>query len=209
LAENNGMIKYVKFLRGTPKAFDKVPVKDLDTLYFISEKDATTGKLYLGEKLISGGQVGTLDELLKNSFEGTIVNGSTIVYNADADKWELKVTSESVSVMTGATEEKDGVSGLVPVPTAGENKLFLQGDGTWANPIKVYETDIKTLIDDSLSTNPETSSFVLKEVYTAEVGSLDDLISRTKEDSTIVDEINNIYERLTWGEIEEPSDDEE
>lgn len=203
------MIKYVKFLRGTPKAFDKVPVKDLDTLYFISEKDATTGKLYLGEKLISGGQVGTLDELLKNSFEGTIVNGSTIVYNADADKWELKVTSESVSVMTGATEEKDGVSGLVPVPTAGENKLFLQGDGTWANPIKVYETDIKTLIDDSLSTNPETSSFVLKEVYTAEVGSLDDLISRTKEDSTIVDEINNIYERLTWGEIEEPSDDEE
>lgn len=203
MVENVG-IKYVKFLRGTPKAFDKVETKDVDTLYFISEKDATTGKLYLGSKLISGGEVGTLDDLMANTFQGSIENGSTIIYNSEKGAWELTtVTGSTISTMTGATETEDGKSGLVPVPTAGSNKLFLQGNGEWANPIQLYKEDIQTLIDDSLSTNPETSSFVLR----AEVGSLDELTSRVSEDSTLVDEINNIYERLTWGEI--PDSDEE
>ena len=34
--------------------------------------------------------------------------------------------------MTGATAETDGVSGLVPVPAAGDQDKFLRGDGTWA-----------------------------------------------------------------------------
>ena len=34
--------------------------------------------------------------------------------------------------MTGATESTDGISGLVPVPSAGEQNKFLRGDGTWA-----------------------------------------------------------------------------
>ena len=34
--------------------------------------------------------------------------------------------------MTGATADKDGTSGTVPAPLAGQEKLFLRGDGTWA-----------------------------------------------------------------------------
>lgn len=33
---------------------------------------------------------------------------------------------------TGATSTTDGVQGLVPAPEAGEQGLFLRGDGTWA-----------------------------------------------------------------------------
>lgn len=44
---------YVKFLRGTPKAFQNLTTKDKDTLYFISETDSPTGVLYLGDKKIT------------------------------------------------------------------------------------------------------------------------------------------------------------
>lgn len=36
--------------------------------------------------------------------------------------------------MTGATETKNGISGFVPGPTAGNQDKFLRGDGTWATP---------------------------------------------------------------------------
>ena len=46
------MNNYVKFMRGTPEAYVSLKVKDNNTLYFISETDALTGKLYLGAKEI-------------------------------------------------------------------------------------------------------------------------------------------------------------
>lgn len=49
------MAKYVKFLRGTPEAYARLPHKDSDTLYFIYEEDESTGILYLGSKVIAGG----------------------------------------------------------------------------------------------------------------------------------------------------------
>jgi hypothetical protein len=48
------MARYVKFMRGTPKAFATLSKKDEDTLYFIHEHDAPDGALYLGSKLIVG-----------------------------------------------------------------------------------------------------------------------------------------------------------
>lgn len=36
--------------------------------------------------------------------------------------------------MIGAQSQSDGIAGLVPGPSAGENTLFLRGDGTWAAP---------------------------------------------------------------------------
>ena len=37
-----------------------------------------------------------------------------------------------VDAMTGATADSDGTSGTVPAPKAGQENLFLRGDGTWA-----------------------------------------------------------------------------
>ena len=50
----NTLGNYVKFLRGTPVAFNNLTKKDIDTLYFIAEKDSSVGKLYLGNICISG-----------------------------------------------------------------------------------------------------------------------------------------------------------
>lgn len=50
----------------------------------------------------------------------------TLLYFLRADgSWAL------LQVMEGATEEEDGATGFVPVPLAGEQKLVLNGDGTW------------------------------------------------------------------------------
>jgi hypothetical protein len=40
----------------------------------------------------------------------------------------------SIPVFTGATESTNGTSGLVPAPLAGQQGLFLEGNGTWATP---------------------------------------------------------------------------
>lgn len=48
-------VSYVKFMRGTQALYNSLPTKDSDTLYFIYEAASSeTGKLYLGNKLISG-----------------------------------------------------------------------------------------------------------------------------------------------------------
>lgn len=41
----------------------------------------------------------------------------------------------------GATDKKDGEHGLVPMPTTGQENMFLKGDGTWsADPVTVRDT---------------------------------------------------------------------
>lgn len=67
-----------------------------------------------------------------------------LVYNSTTQKWEPKppeyVLSLVVSVMNGASETDDGSAGLVPTPMAGQQNLYLQGNGTWSDPT----TDIKS-----------------------------------------------------------------
>ena len=50
---------YVKFIRGTTTAWAALSneEKSSDTLYFISDAESTSGKLYLGPKLISKGEL--------------------------------------------------------------------------------------------------------------------------------------------------------
>lgn len=48
--------------------------------------------------------------------------------------------------MTGATDSTDGISGLVPAPVAGQQNLFLKGDGTWGDPTLNLTSVISTLV---------------------------------------------------------------
>ena len=43
-------------------------------------------------------------------------------------------TNDAITVdeMTGATDQTDGASGMVPAPLAGDENKFLRGDGTWS-----------------------------------------------------------------------------
>lgn len=131
---------YVKFLRGTPAAWESIETKDADTLYFIAEENATRGTLYLGNKLISSGIANTysLSDLEDVLIGANVPSDAVLVYNDTDDIWE-PVSLETaiatvIGVMTGATAQDDGLSGLVPQPVAGQQGLFLRGDGTWANP---------------------------------------------------------------------------
>lgn len=144
---------YVRFLRGTPAAFNKVVNKDPDTLYFISEVDANSGDLYLGHKLIAGKSSltsMTLGDLTNVIIDSVVDNGSLLVYDEDQGKWVNKTPDEIARLiyyqMQGATQDTDGRSGFVPVPRAGQQNLFLRGDGKWADPTADLNATVKTLI---------------------------------------------------------------
>lgn len=85
---------YVKFIRGTTAAYNKLESKDKDTLYFISDNN-TSGQLYLGSKLISGGSGGgvseelkiTLSELQDILFGDNLDTNHVLMYDAELGKW--------------------------------------------------------------------------------------------------------------------------
>ena len=149
---------YVKFLRGTPSNWAALSnaEKDSDTLYFISEPDGKEGKLYLGPKLIAGGGSGSSASSLKD-LEDILISenvdaGSFLVYDKEKEKWVNKAASQVlasvIAVMKGATADKDGEAGLVPVPTQGQQNLFLRGDATWADPTVELKATVAALIAD-------------------------------------------------------------
>ena len=55
--------KYVKFLRGTPDQFKNLVNKNDDTLYFISRPGDSNALLYLGNKLVAGGESGNISAI--------------------------------------------------------------------------------------------------------------------------------------------------
>ena len=150
------LANYVKFLRGTPTAYNNLAIKDTDTLYFVAEKGATTGKLYLGSVCISGslneeGLVDYLSELQDVDTAGAVQN-SLLGFNGT--KWvPMDInTLVSISNMVGASAETAGAAGLVPAPAAGDNNKFLRGDGTWAqieipevHETQVFETELQVI----------------------------------------------------------------
>ena len=58
-------------------------------------------------------------------------DGTTITVDEDGTLHGQSKVDE----MTGATAEKDGTSGTVPAPTAGQEAHILNGDGTWTSPL--------------------------------------------------------------------------
>ena len=159
-------VNYVKFMRGTQALYDSLAIKDQDTLYFVYQNaSAETGKLYLGNKLISGSSFNPSGDISLNDVADILINdetladGDLLVYDANEDKWVNASVAEAlqVPIMIGATASSDGVAGLVPVPTAGDQLKFLRGDGTWATvtaelsaedraDIALLQTQVATLI---------------------------------------------------------------
>lgn len=137
----NALPGYVRFLRGTKAAFDKIEIKDIDTLYFIYDsEDQTKGSLYLGNKLIGGGNGSTATVTDINDLASVLISNvqdkQILTYDASTKKWVNKTPEEiQIEVMTGATADTVGTSGLVPAPAAGEQDKYLRGDGMWAAPL--------------------------------------------------------------------------
>ncbi len=140
MANNHNYANYVRFLRGTPTAYANLQNKDSDTLYFISEKNADHGVLYLGTKLISGDvSINMSIDTLKDILLTNLQHGDILIYNENQQKWVNSSIPELATMVVrelqGATATTDGQSGLVPAPAAGDQEKFLRGDGSWAKVV--------------------------------------------------------------------------
>lgn len=103
------MAKYVKFMRGTPTAYNNLRTKEADTLYFISETDAVTGKLYIGDKLVNSNL--TMQDLqfylskLEDVDVSNVEHGDLLGYNAMDQKW-IPVSVKNTILAQCATKEE-------------------------------------------------------------------------------------------------------
>ena len=77
----------------------------------------------------------------------------------------------NVPVMRGATAETAGVSGLVPVPNAGDQLKFLRGDGTWTEVIGSLSPedlqaiqDLQDRVDTLVGENPDDEGKSVREI---------------------------------------------
>ena len=100
---------YVKFQRGTLTAYNNLRVKDPDTLYFIyADANNQYGSLYLGDKLISGGEVSVVSSSLADLSDVNLTNaadGQILSYDATSGKWKnlnLAQAIEDAGIETGA-----------------------------------------------------------------------------------------------------------
>ena len=103
-------ISYVKFQRGTLKAYETLKASgrlDENTLYFIRTEDgAGVGRLYMGENLISGGDI-VLQSAKLDDLEDVIASGakadSFLVFNGE--KWVAKTLAEVAELIVGNVEQ--------------------------------------------------------------------------------------------------------
>ena len=93
-------INYVRFQRGTLAAYQALLEKgsiDENTLYFIYGENDSTGSLYMGEKIISGGDTNyifsTLDELSDVNVANAESNSFLVKDNA-TDNWVAKTPAQ-------------------------------------------------------------------------------------------------------------------
>lgn len=159
MASINPNAHYVKFYRGSIVAWERLLLTpnriDDDTLYFVyeSEEHSDEGKLYLGQKLISGtetNQSGTIniDDIGDIYIDDVLLSDKQIlVYNDTSQRWEntnlSTIISTAVGVMQGATDAAAGAAGLVPTPQRGDQNKFLRGDGAWATiNLPVFDSDV-------------------------------------------------------------------
>lgn len=148
-------VHYVKFMRGTQTMYNELVTKDSDTLYFVyTNAQDDKGKLYLGNKLISGsssidGNISLADLADVAAAAGVATDGEILVYNSTSGQWEPMPLTVAVGmdVMEGATESRAGTAGLVPVPPMGAQNKFLRGDGTWVEVTGTLDPDDLAAID--------------------------------------------------------------
>lgn len=140
---------YVKFIRGTPSAYEALRIKDPNTLYYIFERESDTGVLYLGERIISQGGASSLRQLSDVLLTQNINPNSLLVY--ENDKWVNKTANEVISLIIspfiGATDLNPGAAGLVPQPFAGDNYKFLKGNGNWETIDTISNAEIQRILD--------------------------------------------------------------
>ena len=194
------MVSYVKFMRCTQAYFNNLTKKDVDTLYFVaSPTSADNGFLYLGTRLISGtsekessttnGYI-SINEVKDILIKENLADNDILLYNEGTKKWENHALQDLLvySAMVGATETKDGIAGLVPVPIAGDQLKFLSGDGTWKE-INTYDAELHAVVKTLVAYDPDMSVREIADEVVMDVrsrvGSLEKIIKGSGSDTDL------------------------
>lgn len=93
----------------------------------------------------SSSQSGTMDLGASNAYWRNLYLNGDIIKNDNkltlpSKEGTVAITSDIPTAMVGATDSSDGSSGIVPVPSAGDNIKYLSGDGTWSIPSSTYSS---------------------------------------------------------------------
>lgn len=182
------MANYVKFRKGSLQAYQNLaPNYDDDTLYFIVDQDDNDGQLYLGSKLISGGEIGDFSiGDLQDAIIDNVGDKQILIYNGNLGAWVNTDYTDLVEEFIGATNNSAGVAGLVPVPGEGNTNLFLRSDGKWVAieqssgdinisgeyPISVDENGVISLAIDNKTLGIVDNSLSIKGFEDAEINAI-------------------------------------
>lgn len=197
---------FVKFQRGTLTAYNNLRVKDPDTLYFVyTDINSQYGSLYLGEKLISSGDITVVSPSLSDLTDislSDIQDGQILVYNNSNQKWEnldLATAIQNAGIEMGnvinnivpeeGQSDEDALNNITD-PSIGDitfigDNIYIYNGEEWK---QIAGTDSE-LID--RITNLETNVGDLSQLYNYNI----------ENPTTIVNTINEINERLIWGEM--------
>lgn len=189
--------QYVKFVRGTEALYNSLSEKDNNTLYFVySSTTDARGKLYLGNRLISGSSDNVSGDIFLSDIQDIVIkeglsDGYVLAYNEHTQKWESTSLANliEVSVMTGATATTAGEAGLVPAPAAGDQDKFLKGDGTWATAgLTAQESqaivDLRSDVDTLIGTHTNKS--------------IDDIVSELLITASAPESMDSLQEIAEW-----------
>ena len=167
-----------------------------DKRLYIAKKDVPLGTLPTDTTYWMKSIYGNKEPIATTETVGVVKpDGDTITVDEDGTLHG----QSNVDEMTGATADADGTSGTVPVPKAGQEDLFLCGDGTWR------EAGTNITVDSELSkesTNPIENRAVAEELekkINSDGDSKDLTTTFTSNDSTNVTEWTDVGV-LTSGE---------
>lgn len=158
---NNSYVKFVRTNTALWNSLREAGTVDNDTLYFVIDSGSDKGSLYLGNTLIASGvkEGVALESLVDVTLSGDLAANDILIHNGE--RWvNQSIYDFAEKPMEGASANADGKGGLVPVPVKGEQNLFLQGNGTWANPTAALETTVGQL-QSALNTTKSQLSAVI------------------------------------------------
>ena len=158
---------YVKFQRGTLTAYNNLRVKDPDTLYFIyADANNQYGSLYLGDKLISGGEVSVVSSSLADLSDVNLTNaadGQILSYDATSGKWKnlnLAQAIEDANINTGAEvtqvtpnegeDDNQAIDRVITDPEQGDiafvgDNVYIYNGDSWQQIYGASEAELASL----------------------------------------------------------------
>ena len=188
-------VNFVKFQRGSEAAYNKLLAAnrvDNDTLYFIYDEDsAAIGKLYLGKRLIDGGESALVSDIKLEDLENVVITevkqNSLLVH--DGINWTAKQFDEVADLNNWISKNRNSVDGLFS--TEDENNL--------STALKSLEN--LTTTTESIKSSVNSLSKQVNDITTG-LNNYVSYVEYTNRMNAIDQEVDDLKNAVTWSSIE-------